>query len=123
MATIGFPAQRIKAMTRTSWSRMERGRAVGLLPSHECTPKAIFKEFKVDGLDIDMEWKYPNGKVVRRRDSRNLPKKDLSKTDRGSTTGVPILLTDNGADTLMCWQPAKVGHCGTREIRGWTEVS
>ena len=28
-----------------------------------------------------------------------------------------------GVSSMKCWQPAKVGHCGTREIRGWTEAS
>ena len=80
------------------------GKEGGLLVychSHQCTVKEIFQAFKADGLDIEREWKYPNGKVVRRIDWANRAKKDLSKSDNQSTMGVPILITDTGPDSLI----------------------
>ena len=63
-----------------------------------CTYNEVLAAFQVDGLAIERNHRYSNGKTVTRIDRPGLPKKISSE---GTTKGVPLLITNDSPDALI----------------------
>ena len=75
-------------------------------------------------LSSQLEWQVnPNGRPVRLvYTSSGQPTAAILSDDADLVENLLFWVACRDADEANCWQPAKMGQCETREIRGLIEV-